>query len=67
MLFDKQEKLFGLHIWPFQVAALVPQYEVDHMIGSTFLDVQSLKMTQAQKIHYSLFQSQNSYCFSKSR
>ena len=38
-----------LHIWPFQVAALVPQFEVDLMIGSTFLDIQSLKMTQAHR------------------
>ncbi|KAK7837898.1 dna repair protein reca like protein 2 [Quercus suber] len=46
------------------VAALVPQYELDHMIGSTFQDMQSRIMTQAlRKINYSLCQSQTLIVF----
>ncbi|XP_075639501.1 DNA repair protein recA homolog 2, mitochondrial isoform X2 [Castanea sativa] len=46
------------------VAALVPQCELDHMIGSTFQDIQSRIMTQAlRKINYSLCQSQTLIVF----
>ncbi|KAK9987322.1 hypothetical protein SO802_032273 [Lithocarpus litseifolius] len=46
------------------VAALFPQCELDHMIGSTFPDMQSRIMTQAlRKIHYSLLQSQTLIVF----
>ncbi|GMY39529.1 DNA repair protein recA homolog 2, mitochondrial-like isoform X6 [Fagus crenata] len=46
------------------VAALVPQYELDHVIDSTFQDVQSRIMTQAlRKIHYSLSQTKTLIVF----
>ncbi|KAB1200112.1 hypothetical protein CJ030_MR0G008029 [Morella rubra] len=46
------------------VAALVPQCEIDQMIGGTFKDVQSRIMTQAlRKIHYSLCHSQTLIVF----
>ncbi|KAB1222385.1 hypothetical protein CJ030_MR2G005201 [Morella rubra] len=46
------------------VAALVPQCEIDQMIGGAFKDVQSRIMTQAlRKIHYSLCHSQTLIVF----
>ncbi|XP_062165785.1 DNA repair protein recA homolog 2, mitochondrial [Alnus glutinosa] len=46
------------------VAALVPQCELDHMIGGTLGDVQSRIMTRAlRKIHYSLGQSKTIILF----
>ncbi|KAI7992108.1 hypothetical protein LOK49_LG12G02702 [Camellia lanceoleosa] len=46
------------------VAALVPQCELDVLVGGTYKDVQSQIMTQAlRKIHYSLCQSQTLIVF----
>lgn len=47
-----------------QVAALVPQSELDALIGSPQKDVQSRVMTRAlRKIHYSLSLSQTLIVF----
>ncbi|XP_061954502.1 DNA repair protein recA homolog 2, mitochondrial-like isoform X4 [Populus nigra] len=47
-----------------QVAALVPQREIDTVVGGTFEDIQSQLMTQAlRKINYSLCQSQTLIIF----
>ena len=47
-----------------QVAALVPQREIDTAVGGTFEDIQSRLMTQAlRKINYSLCQSQTLIIF----
>lgn len=46
------------------VAALVPQCELDVLVGGTYKDVQSQIITQAlRKIHYSLCQSQTLIVF----
>nr|TKR84063.1 DNA repair protein recA-like protein 2, mitochondrial-like isoform X1 [Populus alba] len=46
------------------VAALVPQHEIDTVVGGTFEDIQSRLMTQAlRKINYSLCQSQTLIIF----
>ncbi|CAK7342650.1 unnamed protein product [Dovyalis caffra] len=46
------------------VAALVPQREIDSMVGGTFEDIQSRLMTQAlRKINYSLCQSRTLIIF----
>ncbi|XP_011039455.1 PREDICTED: DNA repair protein recA homolog 2, mitochondrial-like isoform X4 [Populus euphratica] len=55
-IIKEAQKLGGLFI--LQVAALVPQHEIDTAVGGTFEDIQSRLMTQAlRKINYSLCQS----------
>ena len=46
------------------MAALVPQHELDVVIGGTYQDVQSQIMAQAlRKIHYSLCRSETLIIF----
>ncbi|KAJ0098489.1 hypothetical protein Patl1_20414 [Pistacia atlantica] len=50
--------------WLSQVAALVPQCEIDVPVGGVYRDVQSRILTQAlRKIHYSLCQSHSVIIF----
>lgn len=50
--------------WLLQVAALVPQCEIDVPVGGMHRDVQSRILTQAlRKIHYSLCQSHSVIIF----
>ena len=52
------------HVLNSQVAALVPQIEIDVVIGGNHKDIQSQIMTQAlRKIHYSLCHSQTLIVF----
>eukprot|EP00258_Populus_trichocarpa_P027031 XP_024443050.1 DNA repair protein recA homolog 2, mitochondrial isoform X3 [Populus trichocarpa] len=60
-IIKEAQKLGGLFL---QVAALVPQREIDTAVGGTFEDIQSRLMTQAlRKINYSLCQSQTLIIF----
>ena len=53
-----------VHAFCLQVAALVPQREIDTVVGGSFEDIQSRLMTQAlRKINYSLCQSRTLIIF----
>lgn len=53
-----------LHVLLLQVAALVPQHELDFMIGENYENTQSRIMTQAlRKIQYSLCHSRTLIIF----
>lgn len=54
----------AFNIWLRQVAALIPQCELDLPVGGSVKDVQPRMMTQAlRKIHYALCHSQTLIIF----